>query len=402
MCLLPGHPAFAQDIIRPAKVFTVAPTESVVQRTYPAIVLPSQEVELSFRVSGRVIELPIRGSQEIAQGDVIARLDPRDFERQIAQLESQRDQAVAQLQALRTGSRPEEIIALEAAVASAQAQVDQARDQAERTRQLVERGVAATARQEQDDASLRVAEAGLQTAIEQLAIGQAGGRAEDIAASEAALRGLEAQLQVARDNLEDATLTAPFDGIIARRDIENFINIQAGQSVALLQSLSVLHLSFDIPGTDVTALTINGVDNITNQVTFDALPGAVFDAEVVEFSVQADSATQTFRGRVSVAQPENSVILPGMVANVISSTAAPAPELRVPLSAVVSGPDGAASVWIVAGDNSVSARPVALGGISADMIAITDGLAEGDTIVSAGVNQIIEGMTIRPIDRIGG
>ena len=349
-----------------------------------------------------MIELPIRGSQEIAQGDVIARLDPRDFERQIAQLESQRDQAVAQLQALRTGSRPEEIIALEAAVASAQAQVDQARDQAERTRQLVERGVAATARQEQDDASLRVAEAGLQTAIEQLAIGQAGGRAEDIAASEAALRGLEAQLQVARDNLEDATLTAPFDGIIARRDIENFINIQAGQSVALLQSLSVLHLSFDIPGTDVTALTINGVDNITNQVTFDALPGAVFDAEVVEFSVQADSATQTFRGRVSVAQPENSVILPGMVANVISSTAAPAPELRVPLSAVVSGPDGAASIWIVAGDNSVSARPVALGGISADMIAITDGLAEGDTIVSAGVNQIIEGMTIRPIDRIGG
>ncbi|MEO1362936.1 MAG: efflux RND transporter periplasmic adaptor subunit [Pseudomonadota bacterium] len=402
MCLLPGHTALAQDIIRPAKVFTVAPTESVVQRTYPAIVLPSQEVELSFRVSGRVIELPIRGSQEIAQSDVIARLDPRDFERQIAQLESQRDQAVAQLQALRTGSRPEEIIALEAAVASAQAQVDQARDQAERTRQLVERGVAATARQEQDDAALRVAEAGLQTAIEQLAIGQAGGRAEDIAASEAALRGLEAQLQVARDNFEDATLTAPFDGIIARRDIENFINIQAGQSVALLQSLSVLHLSFDIPGTDVTALTINGVDNITNQVTFDALPGAVFDAEVVEFSVQADSATQTFRGRVSVAQPENSVILPGMVANVISSTAAPAPELRVPLSAVVSGPDGAASVWIVAGDNSVSAQPVALGGISADMIAITDGLAEGDTIVSAGVNQIIEGMTIRPIDRIGG
>ena len=128
----------------------------------------------------------------------------------------------------------------------------------------------------------------------------------------------------------------------------------------------------------------------------------MFDAEVVEFSVQADSATQTFRGRVSVAQPENSVILPGMVANVISSTAAPAPELRVHLSAVVSGPDGAASVWIVAGDNSVSARPVSLGGISADMIAITDGLAEGDTIVSAGVNQIIEDMTIRPIDRLGG
>ncbi|MEO0863581.1 MAG: biotin/lipoyl-binding protein [Pseudomonadota bacterium] len=198
--------AQAQEVVRPAKVFTVAETDSTVRRTYPAIVLPNREADLSFRVSGRVIELPVRGAQQVQAGDVIARLDPRNFERQIAQLESQRDQSAAQLRALRSGARAEEIVALEAAVASAEAQVDQARDQAARTRELAERGVVATARLEQDEATLRVAEANLQAQVEQLAIGQSGGRAEDIEAAEAALRGLEAQLQVARDNLADATL----------------------------------------------------------------------------------------------------------------------------------------------------------------------------------------------------
>ena len=226
--------ATAQETVRPAKVAQVEETEAEVRRNYPAIVLPSAKVELSFRVSGRVIELPIRGATDVVEGDLIAQVDPRDFRQQVRLLESQRDQAVAKLNALRSGARSEEIVALQAAVKSAQAQVDQAREQAERTRELVVRGVVAAARQEQDDATLRVAEANLRAQQEQLVIGQSGGRAEDIQASEAALRGLEAQLQAARDSLADATLTAPFPGVIARRYIDNFTNVQAGQSIALL------------------------------------------------------------------------------------------------------------------------------------------------------------------------
>ena len=392
----------AQDSVRPAKVFTVQAAESTVRRVYPAIVLPSDEVELSFRVSGRVINLPIRGAMDVQEGDIIAQLDPRDFERQIAQLESQRDQSMAQLEALRAGARAEEIVALEAAVASAQAQVDQARDQAERTRELAERGVAASAALEADEANLLVAEANLRAQVEELNIGRAGGRAEDIAASEAALRGLETQLQVARDNLEDATLTAPFTGIIARRDIENFTNIQAGQSIALLQALSVLDLVFDVPGPDVIALTANGQDQITNQAVFDALPGQTFDAEVAEFSVQADTATQTYRGRVSVPQPNGTVILPGMVGRVISMAPGTAPVMRIPLTAVAADPDGTAIVWLVGEDNTVSRQVVTLGEASSDQVAVRDGLAPGDRVVSAGVSQIVDGMAIRPITRIGG
>ena len=397
-----GGPSLAQDTHpRPAKVAEVTASSSIISRSYPASVLPSREIELSFKVSGQVIDLPVRAASDIAQGDVVAQIDTRDFENQIAQLQSQKDQATAQLAALRAGARDEEIAALEAAVESAQAQVDQTREALDRAEQLLERGVGTQAQLEGAQAEFRVAQANLRAQQEQLRIGQVGGRPEDLAASEAALRGIEAQIKIARDSLADATLVAPFDGIIARRDIENFSNVQAGQSIVLLQGLDVVHLAFDIPSPDVTELTRNGPEQITNKARFEALPGQEFDAEIVEFSVQADSATQTYRGRVAVKVPEGAVILPGMVANVIASTQGSAAQVQAPLSAIAAAPDGAPFVWLVDASGKVAQRAVSLGEASGRQVVVTDGLEVGDVIVSAGVSEIIDGMTIRPITQVG-
>ncbi len=401
-CGLCGPGAVAQEAVpRPAKVFEVAELQDRVERVYPAIVLPSRETLLSFRVPGNVVELPITAAMDVAEGDLIAKLDTRDFETDVALLQSQIDQATAQLDALRAGAREEEIAALEAGVASAEAQLEAARDALSRTRQLVERGVSTTAQLEGVQAEFRVAEANLVAQQEQLRIGQVGGRPEDIAASEAAIRGLETQLQAARDRLADATLTAPFDGIIARRDIENFSNIQAGTSVALLQTLSPAHLAFDIPGADVTLFTQLGVENLVNVASFDAFPGEAFATELVEFSLAADEATQTYRGRVSADIPERGGVLPGMVANVTISVATETASTLVPVSAIAAEADGAPFVWIVGADNSVAARPVTLGELQGGMVVVEDGVAAGDVIVSAGVSRITPGQVIRPITKVG-
>ncbi len=403
LCIaLVGAPGFAQDVARPAKVYTVEEDTGQISRTYPAIVLPSKEVELSFRVSGRVLELPIRGSMQVTEGDVIAQLDLRDFQTQVAQLESQRDQAAAQLAQLKAGLLPEEIAALEAAVASAQAQFDQALEQAERTRQLVARNVASQATLDTDEANLRVADANLEAQKEQLALGQIGARDEEVAAAEAALRSVEAQLQVARNNLDDATLVAPFDGMIGRRDIDNFTNIQAGQTVALLQKLEPLHLTFDVPGPDVTLLTAGGVEQIVNTARFDAIDAEPIVAEVVEFALQADASTQTYRGRVAVPQPDDVILLPGMAGQVTATAPAEVQAMRIPITAVAAAPDSAPFVWVVDGDNTVSRRDVTLGAAKGDKVQVLDGLQPGEQIISAGVSQIQDGMKIRPFTRFGG
>lgn len=392
----------AQDAPRPAKVFTVQEQSDEVVRRYPGVVLPSQEVELSFRVSGNLIELPIRGAMQVMTGDIIGQIDTRDFETQVAQLQSQRDQAEAQLSLLRLGARAEEITALEAAVDAAQAQVDQALDAFERSRQLVERGTVSRVSLDQDEATLRVAQAELRTQIESLAIGQAGGRPEEIASAEAVVRGIDAQIEVVQNNIADATLRAPFDGIIARRDVDNFINIQAGQSVALLQALSIVHVSFDVPAPDVTSLAAGGTDKIINAVTLDALPGQILPAETVEFYVQADSDTQTYRGRVAIVVPDNAFILPGMVGTVISSAPSTTEAMMIPLNALAAATDGSPKVWIVDPSGAVSERQVSLGEIAGNQVEVTQGLQAGDRIVSAGVSALLPGMIIVPVDKIGG
>lgn len=383
-------------------ISAVQQSDAAFARTYPAIVRPSQEAELSFRLSGRVIELPVRASDQISQGDVIAQLDPRDFEAQVLQLQGQLDQANAQFQALRSGARDEEVAALEAAVEAAAAQADQAQDQVARTAQLAERGVVSDAQLDQEEASLRVAEAQLRSAQEQLTIGQSGGRAEDVAAAEAALRVLESQLQAAQDNLDDATLRAPFDGFIARRDVENFTNIQAGQTIVLMQKLSTVHLVFDVPGPDVTTFAISNNNQV--EVVFDAMPGERFAAELVEFSTEADTATQTYRGRVAVQLPEMTPIFPGMVASVFASTQLNGSQsLTIPLSAIAAMADGSPAAWIVdTADNSVRQVSVVLGDVTGPNVEVREGLSAGDTVVSAGVTRLEEGMTIRPITQVGG
>ena len=401
--LLVATEGLAQDPApRPAKVFTVVQQSSDVERRYPGVVLPSQEVELSFRISGNLVELPIRGAQSVTAGDVIGQLDTRDLNAQEAQLQSSVDQAQAQLDLLRAGARPQEIAALEAAIDAAEAQLVQARDQAERSQQLAERGTIASAILDNDMAALRVAEADLSARQEDLSLALAGARAEEIAAAEATLRGLEAQMQSVRDNIGYATLTAPFDGVIARREVENFVNVQAGQTIALLQALAVIHVQFDVPAPDVTELGAGGVDKIVTRVLLDALPGQIFDSEIVEFSVQADSATQTYRGRVSVQVPEDSLILPGMVGTVLTSAPGTAPSLTVPLSAVAAAPDGSPKVWVLDAENAVSERAVVLGEISGIHVEVIEGLTGGERVVSAGLSALVPGMKVTPIDKVGG
>lgn len=394
--------AVAQEAsARPAKVEQVQTSETVFTRKYPAIVKPSQEAVLSFRVSGRVIELPILASMPVSKGDVIAQLDPRDFETKIAQLISQLDQANAQLRALRSGARPEEISALEAGIDAIQAQVDQAREQASRTRELFQKDLVAAITLDQDETTLRVAEAELRAKLEELSIGRAGGRKEEVEAAEAAIRGLDTQIQTAKDNKADATLRAPFDGLIARRDIENFTNIQAGQDIALLQNVTTVIMEFDVPGADV--VRFSGSGDVTSKVAIDALPGILVDAKLVEFSTVADALTQTYRGRVSVVLPEGSSVLPGMVGSITGTkNEDAAAAITVPLTAVGANANGSAFVWVVGDQNAVSKQAVVLGDASGARVAITDGLSGDETVVTAGVSQLQDGMTIRPITKVGG
>ncbi len=384
------------EVIRPVKTFVVVAESSIQEKSYPAIVLPAQQAELSFRTSGQIIELPIKAATQVKEDDVIAKLDTNDLQSQVTVLESQKEQAEAQLEALTSGARTEDLAALKASIVAAEAQVRAAKDQRNRTQQLFEKGIVAKAKLDADQAQLDVAEAQLEAARQELIKGESGARQEEVAAQIAAIKGVEANLNIARDQLSYATLRAPFDGIIARRDVDNFANVQAKQTIAILQKLDRLELSFDIPGPDVAKASRDQTPNITVQL--DAVSDKSFEAELVEFTTLADSSTQTFRGRVAIDQPEDVIVLPGMIGQVtITDNGNGAIVLLIPGTAIASGPSGGTYVWIVE-NNTVAKRDVTVGDASDDRVAIVDGLEEGETVVTAGVSFMQEGMKVRSSD----
>ena len=389
------------DPIRPLKVVTVDLTNTIIEKTYSAVVLPAQEVELSFRVSGKLVELPIRGGANVKEGDVIAQLDKRDFEAEITRLTSQLDQANAQMTALTSGARAEDVAALEASVAAVEAQVTAARDQLDRSEKLFKQKIVAKAKVEGDQTSLRVAEAELEAKKQELIKGKAGARAEDVAAQEAVIKGLQSNLKSLNDNLSDATLRAPFDGIIATRKVENFSNIQAKESIATLQALSTPNLIFDVPGPDVAVFA--KIETLGLKVILDSIPGREFVAKRSEFSTQADAATQTYRGRVSIENPEADPILPGMTgALTVSAEQNSVAKLMVPLASVVSGADGSPFVWLVSQDtNKIAKNSVTIGSAVGSTIEVKSGLTKGDMIAVAGLSALQEDMLVKPVTVIG-
>jgi len=165
--------------------------------------------------------------------------------------------------------------------------------------------------------------------------------------------------------------------------------------------LTTPNLTFDVPAADVPPFA--KAEKLDLNVVLDSLPGTVFVAQRSEFSTQADAATQTYRGRVSIENPNNEPILPGMTGVLTAAVSETSKSsLNVPILAVAAEPDGTSFVWVVPnGDNKVAKRPVKTGSVSGGSILVSEGLIEGDVVVSAGLSALQEGMAVKPISAVG-
>lgn len=193
---------------------------------------PPKEIVVYGNLDLRQIDLPFNGTERIAavlvqegdrvhQGQVLARLDTRRIEPQVAQAQLAAQQAV--VDRLHNGSRPEEIAQARAALDSAKADAENARRQAERFRSLIAASAGRAASQQDLDnanAALDVANAKTVSQQKALDLAVAGPRKEDVAQAEAQLQAQQAQLALLKQQLADASLVAPTDAVIRSRLME--------------------------------------------------------------------------------------------------------------------------------------------------------------------------------------
>ncbi len=379
-------------------------------REFPGVAKATDSAELSFQVSGRIVNFPVAEGDQVAAGDLIAKLDTRDYVARVEVIQGQLSQAEATLQAMQVGARPEDILRLEAQLGARQAEFHEAELGFNRQKTLLDEGAASREDYDSAEAQYEVAKAYLRSAEQELEIGKSGARAEDIAGQMASVEGLKAQLKEVQNALDYATLTAPFAGRVAAKYSSNFEDISAKQEIILLQDISQIEIDVDLSERDMAAGVRLGVDNqeiIENfaaDVSFAAIPEVTFEARIDSFQTVADPITQTFRVTLIMDQPKGVAdsIFPGMNALIVpreTQIQQGRQGIFVPLSAVLSTPDGKSAIWKVT-NGKVYKTPVGVGEVIGDKIDIVSGLETGESIAISAIHTLTEGMAVRPMGNL--
>jgi HlyD family secretion protein len=193
-----------------------------------------RQVNLAFKVDGRIETLAVDEGDPVKPGQVIATLDRRYFEDDLRLARARRDNARASLDRLEHGSRPEEIRQARAQVAQQQANLDLARANLKRGEELAASEGISKEELDQRRQTVKVNEATLRFAQEALRLAEIGPRHEDIDAGRAQLAEQHASITQLERRLADSQLLAPNAGIILTRARERGAIVQAGETVFTL------------------------------------------------------------------------------------------------------------------------------------------------------------------------
>ena len=285
------------------------------------------QVELAFRVSGRISAVKVQEGDKVSAGQVLAELDPVPFRTDVDSAKADLAQAQAQLDKTRRGFRVEEVAQARANAAQRAADLENAQVTLRRQQQLVAAGL--VTHQQIDDAQARVhmSEAALAASREQLALELRGSRIEDIEAQEATVASAQARLEKAQTALADATLLAPSKGIISVRAREPGAIVQAGQTVYTLTLNDPVWIRAYVSQPRLGRIK----PGMPVKVTIDSMPGRQYDGTVGFISPQAEFTPKTvqteqvrddlvYRIRVIASDPDN-VFRQGMPVTVLIAAA---------------------------------------------------------------------------------
>lgn len=391
------------ELVRPVKTIIVTEGDDERYRSFPGTVEAARRVELAFRVSGLLADLPAVEGQQVAKGDLIAQLRQDEFIARLATLQGELDQSRAALRALLAGERPEENRRRESVLRAARVRLANARAELTRYETLVQRSAVSRQELERSETNYLVAQEDYKAAQESLNASTIG-REEDIEGVEAQIRALEGRVVESQIQLEDSTLLAPYDGVIAQRFVDQGQNIAAGDRVVQFQDIDEIDIAVDVPeAVMATEIRRAEITNMTAELS--AAPGVEFPVRIREVAQVADPVTQTFNIRVAMEAPPDIRVLPGMSANVTVAyrrAAVLGPRTLIPAEAVAETAAGEQVAWILGPDNMVAPRPIKLGNAIGGRIEVVEGLSPGDRIVVAGVRFLRDGMQVRDLgDALG-
>jgi HlyD family secretion protein len=251
------------------------------------------QVEASFRVAGKVLERPVDEGQVVQAGQLLARLDARDLEQQVAMRSADADTAKAALDALVAGSRKEEIEASKATLEQASADLRRLEPDEARLRDLQKQGILSVRDYEATKASLEAARAKVRQADQQYTLVRKGPRIEDIDQARARFEQARQALALAQTQLGYATLRAPTTGVILSKNIEPMEYVAPGTSVVTLANLGQVWLRAYVEEADLGRVKVGQKAFVVS----DTYPGKRYEGRVSFISSEAEFTPKSVQTR---------------------------------------------------------------------------------------------------------
>ncbi|TAW58603.1 efflux RND transporter periplasmic adaptor subunit [Rhizobium ruizarguesonis] len=333
--------AEVKEVIRPVKVVEIAKAGDTRKLDYSGSVKARTEMNLGFRVAGKITERLVDIGDKVKPGDVLARMDSTDYQL-----------------AVKTA---------EANLAAAEKGVETADLVNKRNQQLFDKNVSPKSQLEQ--ASLSYDQA--------------------VSSRDAAVSALDQ----AKNQVSYAELKADHNGIVTT------INADVGQVVA--SGTPVVAVAVDGEKEVQIAVPENDIAEFkpgkTVKASFWADDRLVLDGKVREVSGSADQQSRTFAVRVSL--PNDPQVLLGMTATIEADVSNGNSYVSIPLSALAEK-DGKQMVWTVDRDTAtVHGRDITVADFTGDGVHVTEGLDTGDLVVSAGTQFMSENLKVKVPDQ---
>jgi len=296
--------------------------------------IEAHESLVSFKIQGRIIDLPVEEGQWVEQGALLAHLDDADYRQKVRIDEASVNVHESNLALTLAGTREQEVKASQQTMLDAQADLQQKKLDYDRAQNLFSKEEISAQDRDRADTALKRAEATFQAAQQRYNQAVEGSRKEDIAIARANLAEANANLGLSRVNLSYTILRAPSAGVITVRQAELGEVVVPGTPVVTLADLDHIWLRAYIAETDLGRIRWGQEATITT----DTYPGKQYRGRVSFISSSAEftpKSVQTYKERVTLVyrikidvENPNHELKPGMPADAHVVLAAANPDAR--------------------------------------------------------------------------
>ena len=283
--------------------------------------IEATQVDVSVKITGRIVERLVKEGDRVARGQVLVRLDDSELAADVKRQEAALRAAQATLRDLEKGARPQEIEDARAAVSSVEATRTMTEREYQRTEQLFKQNLIAAQDVDRARQAYEVAKAQEWSARERLALVLEGPRPDQIDAARWQVTQAEAALAQARSRLREAIVVSPIDGVVLRKNLEVGETANPGVPILTLVDPKDVWLRAYVPETEVGRLKVGD----PGRVRVDAFPDRVFTGRLIEIGSEAEFTPRNvqtkkervnlvFRIKIQIDNPDG-LLKPGLPAD---------------------------------------------------------------------------------------